>query len=285
MGTMPFAVETLLAPIPGDNPAGEDLRYTQVYEGIKEARRADDMLNQGDWQREVKRSDWAKVVELACDALSTRTKDLQIAVWLIEALIRRQGFAGLRAGLVVLETFLRDFWEHVWPLAEDGDLEFRAGPLEFLNDKVSLSVREIPMTDDQTTEGLSWNRWQESRQVGYEKDTKNQWGDVDEGKLRSRQESMAEGKIPAEAFDEAAAKTPREVSLALADDVDACMEVFTRLDALVDERFGRDAPRLTELKQAIEDCQRLAGAILKDKGNGVKVLPRVGIQPGGSQLR
>ena len=266
MGKALFDLNAILAPIPGDNPAGEDLRYTDVYERIKEARRADDTLNQGDWQREVKRSDWGTVIEVASVALGTRTKDIQIAVWLVEGLIRKQGFAGLNAGLTILDSFIRDFWDHVYPLAEDGDLEYRAGPLEFLNDKVSLAIRDIPLTDEKASEGYSWNKWQESRQVGYEKDTKNQYGDVDDNKLRARQEHVEEGRIPAETFDAASSQSSKEFYVKLADDIDACIAVYGRLDAVVDEKFGRDAPRLSDLMKAAQDCQRVVNTILKDRG-------------------
>ena len=47
-------LEALLKPIAGDKPAGESLRYAGVYDAIQEARRADDDLPMGDWQREVK---------------------------------------------------------------------------------------------------------------------------------------------------------------------------------------------------------------------------------------
>lgn len=278
MGKTPIDITAILAPIPGENPAGEDLRYADVYERIKEARRADDTLSQGDWQREVKTSDWAEVSKVASEALGTRTKDLQIAVWLTEALIRREGFAGLHAGLTILGAFLSDFWETLYPLVEDGDLEYRSGPLEFLNDKVAFSILDIPVTDPRTGEGFSWTRWQESRQVGYEKDTKNQWGDVDEGKLRTRQEQITEGKITAEAFDAAFAKSPKDFYVRLADEVNACTEAFTRLDAVVDEKFGRDAPRLSELRKAIEDTGRLAGTLLKEKG-GPEVTPQPKPEP------
>ena len=51
-------IEAILLPIPGDNPAGESLRYDPVYDEIQEARRADDLLDRGDWQHEIKTSDW-----------------------------------------------------------------------------------------------------------------------------------------------------------------------------------------------------------------------------------
>lgn len=263
---MAVDMDAVLAPIAGDNPAGEDLRYTAVYEQIKEARKEEDQLAQGDWQREVKRADWNTVIAVASEALAGKTKDLQIAIWLTEALIKKQGFAGLADGLRIITAFLDEYWEHLYPLVEDGDLDYRIGPLEFLNEKLAPTIREIPVTDERAGAGYSWFQWQESRQVGYEKDTKNQWGDVDEGKQRAREEKIAEGKLAAEAFDAAALQSAKTFSLAQAEALDACLATFERLDAIVDEKFGREAPRLTELKQAITDCQRLVDGILKDKG-------------------
>jgi len=47
--------EGLLNPIPGENPSGKTLRYDPVYDKIREARREEDVLPQGDWSREVKK--------------------------------------------------------------------------------------------------------------------------------------------------------------------------------------------------------------------------------------
>src|ERR1051326_8846028 len=48
-------VDALLTPIPGDNPAGENLQYSGIYDEIREARRADDNLTKGDWEHEPTR--------------------------------------------------------------------------------------------------------------------------------------------------------------------------------------------------------------------------------------
>ncbi|MEN6475677.1 MAG: type VI secretion system protein TssA [Syntrophaceae bacterium] len=266
MKGLPVEMEAVLAPIKGDNPAGEDLRYTPVYEQIREARKEDDLLSQGDWQREVKRADWNTVIQVAAEALAEKSKDLQIAVWLSEALIKKHGFSGLAAGLEIITAFLDQYWENLYPIAEDGDLEYRIGPLEFLNDKIAPMIREIPVTEERSGALFSWYQWQESRQVGYEKDTHNQWGDVDEGKQRAREDKIAEGKPTSEDFDAAAAQTAKAFCQAQAEALDACLETFTRLDTLADEKFGREAPRLSDIKQAIEDAQRLVGLMLKDKG-------------------
>lgn len=85
--------EDLLTPIPGDNPSGPNLRYDPVYDQIKEARREDEG-EQGVFHREAKKADVKLVIKLAGDTLATRSKDLQLAAWLTEALLRREGFPG-----------------------------------------------------------------------------------------------------------------------------------------------------------------------------------------------
>ena len=134
-------LEAILTPIPGDNPAGESLRYAGVYDAIGEARRADDDLPMGEWARgEVKTADWSTVIELAIEALAARSKDLPIAVWLTEALVKQHGFAGLHDGLRLLAELQERFWDALYPEAEDGDLEFRAAPLEWLNEKLPAAI-------------------------------------------------------------------------------------------------------------------------------------------------
>src|ERR1700686_4576465 len=71
--------EGLLNPIPGDNPSGKTLRYDPLYDKIREARREEDVLPQGDWSREVKKSDFPLVITLSTEDLSTRSMYLQLA--------------------------------------------------------------------------------------------------------------------------------------------------------------------------------------------------------------
>lgn len=255
-------INTLLAPIPGDNPSGEELRYTQIYDDIKEARRADDPLDMGDWQREIKTADWDKVISLSLDALENRSKDLQVAAWLTESLIMTEGFGGLALGLKLLAGLLEAFWDTLYPEVEDGDFEYRIAPLEFLNDKVSNTVRQIPLTEPGATAGYSLLKWRESRDVGSDADTKNKYGDVDEQKKRRRDELLAEGRLPAEEFDLAVAKSSPSFFSRLDGDITQCRDAFSALDTIVDEKFGNEAPRLSDLGDTIEECGRLIARLL-----------------------
>jgi type VI secretion system protein ImpA len=264
---------TLLAPIPGVNPAGEDLRYTQSYEELKEARRSEESLEQGDWKREVKTADWDRVIALSIHALSNRTKDLQIAVWLTEALIIKDGFDGVANGLAIIRGLLHDFWDSLYPVVEDGELEFRAAPLEFMNEKLGSRVREIPLTDSRSTPGYSWVNWQESRQVGYEADTRNKFGDVEEERKNRREDLIADGKPTAEEFDAAVEATPAEFRRSIVDSVATAIEGFRQLDETVDDRFGPLAPRLAEFRKAVDECSELVGRIYRNRNAESSVAP------------
>jgi type VI secretion system protein ImpA len=238
-------IDPILTPIPGDNPSGENLRYTSVYDKIQEARRADDLLDQGDWQHEVKTADWNAVFTLAKDALTTRTKDLQIAAWLMESLTVTLGFEGVSQGLDIIIQLLDRFWDTLYPEIEEDDLDYRVGPLEFINDKLWLPIKNIPVTDPAKTQGFVWVNWQESRNTA--------------------DDTIAEGKLSAKEFDAAVAFSSRAYYETLFKNISCCLELFTVLDNMVDEKFGREAPRLAELKSSLDDSFNLVTAIVKEK--------------------
>ncbi|HVN24669.1 MAG TPA: type VI secretion system protein TssA [Syntrophorhabdales bacterium] len=258
-------IDALLAPIPGGNPSGDDVRYSQIFEDIKEARKSEDPLEVGESKNEIKTADWEKVVKLSVEALTNKSKDLQIAAWLTEGLLATEGFEGLATGLKIATGLLQDFWDTLYPPVEDGDLEFRAAPLDFMNEKLWSAIKQLPVTDEGKTPGYSWFKYQESREVGYESDTRNKYGDVDENKKNKRDEDIEDGKITAEQFDAAVAASSGAFYKSLAELSLSCFDEFKVLDATVDEKFKQEAPRLAELGKAIEECNQLVARICKEK--------------------
>ncbi|OYV84500.1 MAG: hypothetical protein B7Z73_15310, partial [Planctomycetia bacterium 21-64-5] len=89
--------DRVLAPISETEPCGVDLRWDAVYDDLRKARQQRDRAAfEGEKSSEP---DWNFVIERATEALATRSKDLQIAGWLTEALLHLHGFAGVRDGL------------------------------------------------------------------------------------------------------------------------------------------------------------------------------------------
>src|ERR1039458_581705 len=96
---MPIDIEALLQPISESHPCGADLRNHPIFIQIREARRQEENLAQGVWEHDVKEADYPLALKLAKEALTKRGKDLQVAAWTTEALLRLEGFDGLRQGL------------------------------------------------------------------------------------------------------------------------------------------------------------------------------------------
>src|SRR3954467_11897109 len=113
--------DDLLNPIPGDIPSGTNLRYAPVYDKIKEARRQDNDAPQGEWQREGKVADYVAIIKLAIEAIAKKSKDLQLAAWLTEALLNREGFPGLLQGLTLIKNLVEQFWDGLWPELDEGE--------------------------------------------------------------------------------------------------------------------------------------------------------------------
>jgi type VI secretion system protein ImpA len=251
---MPFR-EDILNPIAGDNPAGADLRYDPVYDKIKEARREDDNLNQGAWKHERKVADWLLTAKLCEEQLATRSKDLQLAAWLIEASVRKRGFPALVEGCSLVSDLLERFWDHLYPVLEDGDAEFRATPLEWLANQLNLLVKTLPLN----REGHSFLQYRESRDVGYEATA------TSEPLKKLRETKLKEGKLAPEAFDDGFADSPKAYYVGLDADVQKSLEAIKALGASCDEKFGEYAPSFTKLLQSIEEIRQVTKSLLEKK--------------------
>src|ERR1700761_130010 len=162
---MPLRTD-LLTPIEGENPSGVNLRYDPVIDKIKEARREDIDAPPGAWKTAVKTADFGLVIKLASDVIAKRSKDLQVAVWLVEAHVRREGLPVIGSCFKFVHELLEQFWDTLYPEIEDGDVELRAGPLEWLGQKLDLPIRQAGIT----VNGYSYLAYKESRVVGFEAD-------------------------------------------------------------------------------------------------------------------
>jgi type VI secretion system protein ImpA len=254
---MPCLREDLLRPIPGDNPSGANLRYSPVYDKIKETRFEDeDSAPQGEWQRERRRADFAAVIKLAGDTLANQTKDLQLAAWLAEAHLRREGLAALTECLDLFLNLQETFWDTLYPPIEDGTPELRATPQEWFAARCDYLLRRLPLTSNK----LDWLKYRESRTVGYEEDS----GPSDE-KKRVRQEAVDEGKITAEEFDEALTATPKKFYEDLSSTIDTALESVGKLDSFCDQKYGPVAPNLSKLRGVLEELKQAVHVLLARK--------------------
>lgn len=267
----------LLEPISPDNPAGVNLYYAPEFDAIKDARRQDSNTVAPEkssdpaltnlrtlWERELKTADYKLVSKLIEDALTTKTKDLRLAVWLAEAWIYREGTPGLISGIQFIQALLEKFWDDLYPQVEDGDFEDRASPLEWFGSyfdpakgsSPKLALCRLPLSKSK----YDFFIYQESRKVGYEADVKDS-----EPRKKNRLALIAEGKVSAEAFDRTFDETPKAFYKQLDADYKAALECLRSLDDFCRARFLQNPPSFGALRKTIEEIANSVHILLTRK--------------------
>ncbi|QNM95336.1 type VI secretion system protein TssA [Chitinimonas koreensis] len=248
-------LDELLLPIEPDRPTGKSVRGNGVYTAIREARREDDStLQMGIWTHELKQADWDKVSDLAAHALISKSKDLQLAAWLLEAQIAKAGFEAIPACMLLMQALCERYWDTLYPRIDEGDQEYRANILRWVNEKLLPQVRLLPIT----VAGRG------PREFG--------WADFEQAKRN--EQIRAKGRhgateiegVTAQEFQSAMSSTATETHSAhyyvLAD----ALEAIEMLAATLDQLWGDEAPSLNGLAGLLEQIQALIAGELYKRG-------------------
>lgn len=229
----------VLAPLPGALPAGRDLYDDPAspFSAIADARRVDDGLEQGVWVHDRKVADWDLVIALCQDILAHRSKDVRVAVWLVDGWVHRDGFDALGPAFRLLTALCRAFWPDLYPLIDpDGDTLGRANAISWLNAKLPALIRVLPLTRSGVVDPVSHG-----------------WGDYETARLFEARTDRSGDRLSVAAFQASAAATPvdflRRVRAAIADG----MMALDELDLFLDEVCQRQAPSLATLEALLGD--------------------------------
>jgi type VI secretion system protein ImpA len=255
----------LLAPIPGDNRAGENIQYSKVYDELREARRADDTLAKGDWEHEPKVSEWPKVIDLSTAALTSKTKDLQIGAWLIEALVHLHGFSGLRDGLKLMRGLHEQFWDHLYPEIDEGNLDGRANAMGAMDTRLEIPLKSVPLTRSGSGLDYSYIQWNDSTRFDIPESLDGLESEALDRFMALKAEAEATNRTTSEAWRKAKDATRRvfyEETFAL---INECWNEFQALDKVMDDKFGQQTPGLGTLKQTLDSIRTLVEKLVKEK--------------------
>ncbi len=253
-------LEAIFQPISEENPSGENMRYSGLYDEISEARRADLVVAQGDWQTDLKIADFRKVVELAVPALTSQTKDLQIAGYLTEALVKQYQFVGLRDSLKLMSGLQEHFWETLFPEIDEGDMEGRANAVAFMDTQTSYAIKEAKIT-----QGNSYNLldWEDSKRFVFP-DNIEILDSADQQKYAAlRAQAEKEGRVTEEMWKKAIASSRRafyeDLTLLIAE----CWAEYKEINRIIEERFdARQMPGMSNLKKALETVETQVNILL-----------------------
>ncbi|HMJ09667.1 MAG TPA: type VI secretion system protein TssA, partial [Pyrinomonadaceae bacterium] len=256
-------IDAVLQPIEGENASGESLRYSGVYDELAEARRADKIAEQGEWKSDVKVSDFARVIEIAVPVLTTRSKDLQIAAWLAEALIEQHGFAGLRDGFKMLAALEQTFWDTLHPEIDEGDMEGRANAISWVDVQAALAITRVPIT---AADGYSFLGWEDSKKLDFPDNIDSLDADSQERFQMLRVQAETERRVTGEMWRKAKSQTRRQFYEELNYLLDECLAAVKELDRVNEEKYDRNQmPGLSNLQKALDKVHTHVKKLLDEK--------------------
>jgi len=228
-----FTAEELLHPISPASPAGTDMAFSAEMDAIAQARKFDDpSLAQGEWVTELKEADWGFVLDRCALLLSEKTKDLRVAVWLVEAAARRHGLRGLGEGFRLLTGLCEQFWDQgLYPELDGADHEQRIGNLSWILSRTPALVREVPLTEGR---GSAYST------VDFEAARRRAGGpDADQPPRLADMEAARRANPPA------FAETFRA-------DAQYCLDALHRLEQVADAQLGTDSPGFAAAREAVQ---------------------------------
>jgi type VI secretion system ImpA family protein len=146
-------------------------------------------------------------------------------------------------GLRLLAGLCENFWEDLYPSLEGGDLEGRIAPFDWIEQKLTLKLKQIPLTipDETTHESYSYIDWESA--CHFE--------NLAMKDPRALQEALAKINPTIATFRAAVAATDRSIYMEIVEDLENAIDGCELVQQIVDAKCGKEAPSLRQFKEAL----------------------------------
>ena len=246
-----FNLEALLAPIPGDAPAGVDIRedysaqspYSRLRDARSEARDAEKLLDAGNPDAADPTPLWRTVRDLAQKTLRETAKDLEVAAWMTEAMIRGFGLLGLAAGARTISGLAEKYWDTIYPLpSEEYGLEDRIAPVQGLNGQdgggsLMQPLNKIALFDRPDGSPIAYYQYLASEQMTT----------LDKARLEAR---IKAGGIPFGDMEKEARAQSRRLAV-VRSDAKAALKAWEDMARILDDKAGSESPSSSHVRDLL----------------------------------
>ena len=259
----PIDLEALLAPLAdGEQGAGQDLRLdyspTSYYQRLRDSRaaaRAEERSRDASGEEDgAEARGWYDVLAVGQEAIALHSKDIEVAAWLTEALVRLQGLKGLTDGARLIAGLCERYWDAAFPRPDEDGMEARSRPIGGLagtkpDGTVMQPLRRIPLFQRADGSPVSLYQWEQSEQAVT----------LDE----TRQAARYNAGVPRLSDLEAEARLDRERMRGTAILLLGASEAWKALELVLDAKLGSDSPSIRSVQQvldrSLEVLKRLGG--------------------------
>jgi type VI secretion system protein ImpA len=253
-----FNLAALLAPVPGDMPAGIDLRgdslpqsiYYRLRDARAEARAAERAVEAEDAAAAVP-PQWRSIRDLGIEAIAGRSKDLEIAAWLTEALLRVDGLVGFTCGAQLMNGLVEGFWDDLFPLPDEDGMATRVASVAGLNGQsgegtLSQPLRKLLLFRRPDGTPLQFWQFEQASDLAAVVDAER------------RQQRIDSGVVPFETVESEARLAGTAHFTALRDEAAAAAAAWRALGEALDRRAGTDAPPTSRVSELLDRIAAVA---------------------------
>lgn len=256
-------IDALAAAISEDQPTGSDIREdrspTSDYYTIKDARnsaRAAERAAMFDESDADLLAPWRDVAKSAEKILSGQSKDLEVASWYTEALIRLHGFAGLRDGFELIDRLVSDHWENLYPEPDEDGLETKVAPLTGLNGDggdgtLMMPVRSAEITPEGDYGAFSFFQYQQARDADRIADD-----DAKKARLEVLGYSLSE-------VEQCVNVAGGEWAQNLVETLESTIACYKSINETLRKSCGSDAPPSTNISTLLDEVLRTTRFVYK----------------------
>lgn len=254
--------ELITKPLEGENPCGFNIRtsespFLEQYLKLKSIRsslRKEERIKaETDGMAAYNYSGWHEVISIANGILVKYSKDIEIAVWLLEGLTRVEGMDGLKNSLNIIYLLLKDYDLKVLdPELSDSDnfdtIEDLLLPILMLNGRYEVGTIIAPLyfcPFIHTLDGQIYNGWAIKKIL--EGDNPNKLHpEVTKGLI-----------LESEIMKKIISDIDLEKFLQMEATLGAVIENFKNLNSLLTEKFERNAPNLSNIDGVLKYYQNV----------------------------
>jgi type VI secretion system protein ImpA len=262
MSLFDFTVEQLCLPISEESPTGTDPRSdispTSTYYLLKDVRnnaRASERKALIDEESITSVAiEWQPILDQIPTTLIEECKDLEYTAWYVEALCRKFGFKGLAIGFELAKNLIELYWNDLYPIPDDGDMQGRIAPLIGLNGIDGPGALVAPIKSILITDGVEvFSTWQ------YEQACEIQRLDSDK-----QQKKISGGAVSLEQVEQSIKESTDTFYIELHQDVESALAAFLSLSEAMDKAMLGDPQPTSYVRKALESCLHAVKHIAKD---------------------
>ncbi|RLU01771.1 type VI secretion system protein TssA [Ketobacter sp.] len=259
-------IDELLQPLSEDTPQGVDIRedasanplYYQVKDARNTARAAERAsLFDPDEAANVLNA-WRPILDLAPTILKEHSKDLEVACWLTEALIRFHDFPGLRDGFALSKRLVEQYWDGLYPEPDEDGIETKVAPLAGLNGDsgegtLLAPIRNALITTESSTGAFSYWQYQQARDAAKI---------ADADKRKEKEDTLG---FTLASIETAVAEAAPDFYVNLVEDLEQGIADFKAMNDTLRQHCKHEAPPFSLILETLEEILRAVRFLAKDK--------------------